>query len=64
MSRRPTTLRSPSTGGREIRARVSAEEHAAIDREAAARGVTVPELVRELVLAAALAEHAEIARAR
>lgn len=51
MSRPPTTKRSPAHGGREVGARLSAEEHAAATREAARAGISLSAWVRRLVLA-------------
>lgn len=46
----PTTRRSPGQGGREIRARVSREEFAAIRERAEAAGLSVPAYVLWCVL--------------
>lgn len=40
MSRRPSTRRSPCTGGRDVHVRVSAAEYAEMERRAAADGFT------------------------
>ena len=48
----PTTRRSPGQGGREIRARVSREEFAAIRERAEAAGLSVPAYVLWCVLGA------------
>lgn len=47
---KPTTRRSPTQGGRELRARVSAEEYARVQAAAEAERMTVPAYVRRLVL--------------
>jgi hypothetical protein len=47
---KPTTRRSPTQGGRELRARVSAEEYRQVQAAAEAEGVTVPAYVRAVVL--------------
>lgn len=46
----PTTRRSPTQGGRELRARVSAEEYARVQAAAEAERMTVPAYVRGVVL--------------
>ena len=46
----PTTRRSPTQGGRELRARVSAEEYARVQAAAEAERMTVPAYVRAAVL--------------
>lgn len=48
----PTTRRSPAQGGRELRARVSAEEYARVQAAADGYGMTVPAYVRGMVLGA------------
>lgn len=48
----PTTRRSPTQGGRELRARVSAEEYARVQAAADGYGMTVPAYVRGMVLGA------------
>lgn len=54
MSRPPTTDRSPGRGGRTVSVRLSAAEYYLIAAMARAAGVSVPEYVRALALAAAL----------
>ena len=49
---KPTTRRSPTQGGRELRARVSAEEYARVQAAADGYGMTVPAYVRGMVLGA------------
>ena len=46
----PTTRRSPTQGGRELRARVSGEEYARVQAAAEAERMTVPAYVRGVVL--------------
>lgn len=48
----PTTRRSPTQGGRELRARVSGEEYARVQAAAEAERMTVPAYVRGMVLGA------------
>ena len=47
---KPTTRRSPTQGGKELRARVSAEEYARVKAAADADGLTVPAHVRRMAL--------------
>ncbi len=53
----PTTYRTPSQGGREIRARVSAEEYARVEVRARAAGMEVPEFVRMMALSVPVPGH-------
>lgn len=54
---KPTTHRSPTRGGRELRARVSAGEYARVEAAAAAVQMTVPAYVRSRVLGARYQDH-------
>lgn len=54
----PTNGRSPGQGGKEIRARVSLEEFAAIRARAEAAGLSVPAYVLQVVMDALRADYA------
>ena len=62
--RGPTTRRSPCTGGRELRARVSAAEYADATAAAAEAGLSLAGWTRQVVLAALAASVAPLKKQR